>query len=282
MVSQSELESAIRQKVEKVSALIVSDVSGGCGQAYDVIIVSEAFEGLNTLKRHRMVNELLKEQIAELHAFSQKTYTPQQYEQLSVNAADSSSSSTIQNGAKTVDTGIASTTTPNRPSTLDTSVAQRGSKVHHRTTSSNVSVPELILTPDAADESGIDGKRNPSSASGHNRQRSLTPNNLNDMMGGSSTGSPNSASSGISRLHYSTITDTAFWTDLRDLLEKRCMRADASPTSAGATSPGALPNRQRGEAEMVKIFEDFFQSQKIHMSASDAARVRDGTGMFGM
>ncbi|PWN37423.1 bola-like protein [Meira miltonrushii] len=279
MVSQSELEAAIRQKVEKVSALIVSDVSGGCGQAYDVIIVSEAFEGLNTLKRHRMVNELLKEQIAELHAFSQKTYTPQQYEQLSANNAADSSSSNIANGASIPQATVA---TPNRPSTLDTSVAQRGAKVHHRTTSSNVSVPELILTPDAADESGIDGKRGPSSAGGHNRQRSLTPNNLNDMMGGSSTGSPNSASSGISRLHYSTITDTGFWTDLRDLLEKRCMREDASPTSAGATSPGALPNRQRGEAEMVKIFEDFFQSQKIHMSASDAARVRDGTGMFGM
>ena len=283
MVSQSELEAAIRQKVEKVSALIVSDVSGGCGQAYDVIIVSDAFEGLNTLKRHRMVNELLKEQIAELHAFSQKTYTPQQYEQLSANAAADSSSSTIANGASISQAAAATTTTPNRPSTLDTSVAQRGAKVHHRTTSSNVSVPELILTPDAADESsGIDGKRGPSSAGGHNRQRSLTPHNLNDMMGGSSTGSPNSASSGISRLHYSTITDTAFWTDLRDLLEKRCMREDASPTSAGATSPGAMPNRQRGEAEMVKIFEDFFQSQKIHMSASDAARVRDGTGMFGM
>ena len=283
MVSQSELEAAIRQKVEKVSALIVSDVSGGCGQAYDVIIVSDAFEGLNTLKRHRMVNELLKEQIAELHAFSQKTYTPQQYEQLSANNAADSSSSTIANGASISQAAAATTTTPNRPSTLDTSVAQRGAKVHHRTTSSNVSVPELILTPDAADESsGIDGKRGPSSAGGHNRQRSLTPHNLNDMMGGSSTGSPNSASSGISRLHYSTITDTAFWTDLRDLLEKRCMREDASPISAGATSSGGMPNRQRGEAEMAKIFEDFFQSQKIHMSASDAARVRDGTGMFGM
>ncbi|MCO5596185.1 hypothetical protein L7F22_050245 [Adiantum nelumboides] len=166
MVSQSELEAAIRQKVEKVSALIVSDVSGGCGQAYDVIIVSDAFEGLNTLKRHRMVNELLKEQIAELHAFSQKTYTPQQYEQLSANAAAESSSSTISNGASIPEAAAAaaSTTTPNRPSTLDTSVAQRGAKVHHRTTSSNISVPELVLTPDAADESGIDGKRGPSSA----------------------------------------------------------------------------------------------------------------------
>jgi len=31
---------------------------------------------LPTLKRHRLVNEFLKEQIAELHAFSQKTFTP--------------------------------------------------------------------------------------------------------------------------------------------------------------------------------------------------------------
>lgn len=282
MVSQSDLEAAIRQKVDKVSALVVSDVSGGCGQAYDVIIVSEAFEGLNTLKRHRMINDLLKEQIAQLHAFSQKTYTPQQYEQLSgasaAAAASSSSNMNAGNGAQsavTADTANAgasvgsSAATPGgnaasgatlgsaaaRPSTLDTSVAQRGSKVHHRTSSSNVSVPELILTPDAADT-----KR----SGGHNRQRSLTPNNLNDMVGGSSHGSPGGAS-GVSRLHYNQITSVEFWTELRDFLERRFMRDDS-----GSASPSPTPGRQRGEAEMVKVFEDFLQTQKIHMSGTCA------------
>ncbi|KDN37586.1 bola-like protein [Tilletiaria anomala UBC 951] len=80
MVTSKELEDAIRAKIQGVSAAVVSDVSGGCGQAYDVVIVSEAFEGLTTLKRHRLVNESLKDEIAQMHAFSQKTYTPKQYE----------------------------------------------------------------------------------------------------------------------------------------------------------------------------------------------------------
>lgn len=74
----------------------IIDVSSGCGENYAVIIVSSAFEGKMTLARHRMskwcfavtdvfsvrsspltflllisVNELLKPQIAQMHAFSQ-------------------------------------------------------------------------------------------------------------------------------------------------------------------------------------------------------------------
>eukprot|EP00191_Tetraselmis_sp_GSL018_P013057 CAMPEP_0177588356 /NCGR_PEP_ID=MMETSP0419_2-20121207/6181_1 /TAXON_ID=582737 /ORGANISM="Tetraselmis sp., Strain GSL018" /LENGTH=263 /DNA_ID=CAMNT_0019078547 /DNA_START=224 /DNA_END=1015 /DNA_ORIENTATION=- len=44
---------------------------------FDVEIVSEAFEGLNTVKRHRMVYELLSEEFNEgLHALSLDTKTP--------------------------------------------------------------------------------------------------------------------------------------------------------------------------------------------------------------
>lgn len=76
MVTSDELSAAIRSRVEGVQNVVVSDVSGGCGQAFDVIIVSAAFQGLTTLKRHRLVNDALKEEIASMHAFSQKTYTP--------------------------------------------------------------------------------------------------------------------------------------------------------------------------------------------------------------
>ncbi|SCZ94078.1 BZ3500_MvSof-1268-A1-R1_Chr6-1g08406 [Microbotryum saponariae] len=49
--------------------------------SYEVLIVSPSFEGKTTLKRHREVNEKLKSAIAELHAFTQRTLTPKQYEQ---------------------------------------------------------------------------------------------------------------------------------------------------------------------------------------------------------
>ncbi|KAG0267085.1 hypothetical protein BG011_009157 [Mortierella polycephala] len=56
------------------------DISGGCGQNFEIKIVSPMFEGKTTLQKHRMVNEALKDQIAQVHAFSQKTFTPAQWE----------------------------------------------------------------------------------------------------------------------------------------------------------------------------------------------------------
>ena len=55
------------------------DVSGGCGSSFEVVVVSEVFEGKKTLQRHRIVNECLAEELTLIHAFSQKTYTPQQW-----------------------------------------------------------------------------------------------------------------------------------------------------------------------------------------------------------
>ncbi|KAM0788275.1 hypothetical protein ACM66B_001423 [Microbotryomycetes sp. NB124-2] len=60
------------------------DISGGCGASFEVIIVCSSFEGKNTLKRHREVNEKLKSEIADLHAFTQKTYTPEQFKNVKI------------------------------------------------------------------------------------------------------------------------------------------------------------------------------------------------------
>ncbi|ETW79954.1 hypothetical protein HETIRDRAFT_322563 [Heterobasidion irregulare TC 32-1] len=54
-----------------VAHLEIVDESSGCGENYNVLIVSEAFEGKTTLARHRLVNELLKTEIAQIHAFTQ-------------------------------------------------------------------------------------------------------------------------------------------------------------------------------------------------------------------
>lgn len=57
----------------------VTDTSCGCGQRFEVVIVSSHFEGKPLLQRHRMVNECLAEELKLIHAFSQKTYTPAQW-----------------------------------------------------------------------------------------------------------------------------------------------------------------------------------------------------------
>ncbi|CAI5755807.1 unnamed protein product [Candida verbasci] len=59
----------------------VEDMSGGCGQAFAVIIVSKLFQGKNKLARHRLVNNELKNEIASIHAFTQKGFTPEEWQQ---------------------------------------------------------------------------------------------------------------------------------------------------------------------------------------------------------
>ncbi|KAF9499316.1 bola-like protein [Pleurotus eryngii] len=73
------LEAIIRGAIP-VAHLEIEDQSSGCGENYAIILVSEAFEGKSTLARHRWVNDLLKKEIAQMHAFSQKTFTPKQFE----------------------------------------------------------------------------------------------------------------------------------------------------------------------------------------------------------
>ena len=53
---------------------------GGCGQAYSAIIVSTLFEKKTTLARHRLVNTALKAEVAAIHAWTPKCYTPEQWE----------------------------------------------------------------------------------------------------------------------------------------------------------------------------------------------------------
>ncbi|KAF7929890.1 uncharacterized protein EAE97_009487 [Botrytis byssoidea] len=58
----------------------IEDMSGGCGQAFSAVIVSPQFEKKTTLARHRLVNGALKAEIAAIHAWTPKCYTPEQWE----------------------------------------------------------------------------------------------------------------------------------------------------------------------------------------------------------
>lgn len=52
MINLADLEAAIRTALP-VSHLQIEDQSSGCGESYAIMLVSEAFEGKNTLARHR-------------------------------------------------------------------------------------------------------------------------------------------------------------------------------------------------------------------------------------
>lgn len=47
---------------------------------FEATIVSPRFTGKTTLMRHRLVNGLLKEEIATIHAWTPKCYTPEEWE----------------------------------------------------------------------------------------------------------------------------------------------------------------------------------------------------------
>jgi BolA protein len=52
----------------------------GGGGHFDVIIVAAAFEGMNTIQRHRAVYEALGDAMkSEIHALSIRAYTPEEF-----------------------------------------------------------------------------------------------------------------------------------------------------------------------------------------------------------
>jgi len=76
----------IKQTLSKalpVTLVETQDLTGG-GDHWQVIIVSSAFEGKGLLEQHRIVNEALKEPLADqrIHALALKTYSPAQWEKL--------------------------------------------------------------------------------------------------------------------------------------------------------------------------------------------------------
>lgn len=43
---------------------------------FKIVVVSDDFEGISLINRHRKVNELFKEELKEIHALAMHTYTP--------------------------------------------------------------------------------------------------------------------------------------------------------------------------------------------------------------
>ncbi|KAK6331768.1 hypothetical protein TWF718_002309 [Orbilia javanica] len=80
-ITAESLEQTIRSKLEATFVSVV-DNSGGCGQIFEAVIVSPQFEGKTSLAKSRLVNTTLKEEIAQIHAWSNKTYTPAQWEKV--------------------------------------------------------------------------------------------------------------------------------------------------------------------------------------------------------
>ncbi|QLG71221.1 hypothetical protein HG535_0B02600 [Zygotorulaspora mrakii] len=84
MVTESDLKSRLESNIPDLFSSIVTDISAGCGQSFDVVVVSNTFEGKNRLMRNRLVNKALKNEIAQIHAFTCKCYTESEWKKIVV------------------------------------------------------------------------------------------------------------------------------------------------------------------------------------------------------
>ena len=82
MITPDEIKSTLANALP-VSLVETQDLTGG-GDHWQVILVSPAFEGKGLIEQHRMVNDALKEPLADqrIHALSLKTYSPAQWDKL--------------------------------------------------------------------------------------------------------------------------------------------------------------------------------------------------------
>lgn len=72
------IQALIEQGIDDVEAR----VSGADGVHFEAVVITPAFEGLGTLKRHRLVYGALGDRMGnEIHALSLKTYTPDEWRQ---------------------------------------------------------------------------------------------------------------------------------------------------------------------------------------------------------
>ena len=82
MITPEEIKKTLSAALP-VEVIETQDLTGG-GDHWQVIIVSSAFDGKGLLEQHRMVNDVLKDPLADqrIHALSLKTYSPAQWQRL--------------------------------------------------------------------------------------------------------------------------------------------------------------------------------------------------------
>ena len=84
---QSLLKKHLEEGLKPVVLKIINEspnhnVPEGSESHFHVLIVSEKFSGLTLIKRHQMVHQLIAKELKEkIHAFSQKTLSPEEFKQ---------------------------------------------------------------------------------------------------------------------------------------------------------------------------------------------------------
>ncbi|CAF4765511.1 putative bolA-like protein K11H12.1 [Pieris rapae] len=79
---KTKLETALQTKhLEVINESYMHNVPKGAETHFKVVVVSDKFDGLPLIKRHRLVNDILQEELRSgVHALSIVAKTPQQWD----------------------------------------------------------------------------------------------------------------------------------------------------------------------------------------------------------
>eukprot|EP00039_Didymoeca_costata_P029383 m.24447 g.24447 ORF g.24447 m.24447 type:complete len:89 (-) comp7608_c0_seq1:110-376(-) len=84
-ITEDGLTAKLTEGLEASHVQVTDTSANRCGMSFEAVIVSKSFEGKPLLARHRMVNKCLEDELKVIHAFTQKTLTPEQYEKEKAN-----------------------------------------------------------------------------------------------------------------------------------------------------------------------------------------------------
>ena len=80
-IIETRLDSAFNiQFLEVINESHMHNVAPGSESHFKVTIVSDSFDSLMLIKRHRLVNKALEKELQQIHALALHTLTPQEWQ----------------------------------------------------------------------------------------------------------------------------------------------------------------------------------------------------------
>lgn len=78
----------LAEALQPIEELNVTDISGGCGASFSIMIVTAAFDNLSVIERHRLIHAALGSIMNDLHAVQLKCYTPRAFAKISASLTE--------------------------------------------------------------------------------------------------------------------------------------------------------------------------------------------------
>mmetsp|Transcript_6206 Transcript_6206/g.38575 ORF Transcript_6206/g.38575 Transcript_6206/m.38575 type:complete len:98 (-) Transcript_6206:916-1209(-) len=68
--SETDIKEKLLRHIPGNRTVDVQDTSGGCGTFYSIRVVADEFKGKSVIEQHKMINSILKEEVANWHGMT--------------------------------------------------------------------------------------------------------------------------------------------------------------------------------------------------------------------